>query len=177
MLYRAALLLLFPTILLASPVKSARPKASPPAAKGAALAKDLAKLFDDEWEWGLREYPERATLLGDPRYNDRLTDLSADAIERRKTHSKETLARLKKIGRDGLSEDDRLSYDVFLRELETSIEGDRFPTELMPINQQDGIHTQFAILSGLTRFRTRRTIATTWPGSPRFRRRWTRRSP
>jgi len=155
MWFRAFVLLLFPTILLAAaPVKSARPKPSPPAAKGAALGKDLAKLFDDEWEWELREYPERATLLGDPRYNDRLTDLSTEAIERRKAHSKETLARLKKIGRDGLSDDDRLSYDVFLRELETSIEGDRFSTELMPINQQDGIHTQFAILSGLTRFAT-----------------------
>ena len=152
---RAILLLLFPTILLAAgPVKAARPKASAAAAKSAASAKDLAKLFDDEWEWELREFPERATTFGDPRYNDRLTDLSFEAIERRKAHSKETLARLKKIGREGLSEDDRLSYDVFARELETSIEGDRFPTELMPINQQDGIHTRFAILSSLTRFAT-----------------------
>ena len=149
----AVLLLLFPTILLAAgPVKSARPKASPAAAKSAAAAKDLAKLFDDEWEWELREFPERATTLGYPRYSDRLTDLSFEAIERRKAHSKEALARLQKIGRDGLSEDDRLSYDVFAREVETSIEGDRFPTELMPINQQDGIHKNFAILSSLTRF-------------------------
>jgi uncharacterized protein (DUF885 family) len=150
---RAVLLLLFPTILLAAgPVKSARPKAAPAAAKSAAAAKDLAKLFDDEWEWALREFPERATTLGDPRYNDRLTDVSFEAIDRRKAHSKETLARLKKIGRESLSEEDRLSYDLFARELETSIEGDRFPTELMPINQQDGIHQSFAILSSLTRF-------------------------
>ena len=149
MLSRAVLLLLFPTILLAAgPVKTARPKAS------AAAPKDLAKLFDDQWQWELREYPERATSVGDPRYNDKLTDLSFEAIDRRKAHSVETLARLKKIGRDGLSEEDRLSYDVFARELETSIEGDRFPTELMPINQQYGIHTHFAILAGQTRFAT-----------------------
>ena len=71
------LLLLLPAILGAAPVKSARPKAAAGAAKGAAAAaaKDLAKLFDDEWEWELREFPERATTLGDLRYNDRLTDL------------------------------------------------------------------------------------------------------
>lgn len=148
------LLLFFPTILFAGgPVKSPRQKASPAATKGAAAAKELAKLFDAEWEWGLREFPERATLFGDPRYNDKLTDVSFEAIERRQAHSKETAARLTKIGREGLSEEDRLSYDVFARELETSIEGDRFPTELMPVNQQDGIYKNFAILSSLTQFR------------------------
>jgi uncharacterized protein (DUF885 family) len=151
---RAVLFMLIPTLLLAGgPVKSPRQKASPAATKGAAAAKELAKLFDEEWEWGLREFPERATLFGDPRYNDRLTDVSFEAIERRKAHSRETLTRLTKIGREGLSEEDRLSYDVFARELETSIEGDRFPTELMPINQQDGVYKNFAILSTLTQFR------------------------
>ncbi|HYU54349.1 MAG TPA: DUF885 family protein, partial [Gemmatimonadaceae bacterium] len=124
-------------LLAAAPVK--RPaKAGSAAMKSAATAKDLAKFFDEEWEWGLREFPERATTLGDPRYNDRLTDLSQEAIDRRHQHSKDALARLKKIDPEALSEDDRLSYDLFGRELERSIEGARFPTELMPINQQDG---------------------------------------
>jgi uncharacterized protein (DUF885 family) len=145
--------MLFPIVLLAaSPVKSPRQKAQPAAARGAAAAKDLAKFFDDEWEWGLREFPERATTIGDSHYNDKLTDLSFEAIEKRQAHSKEVLARLKKIGREGLSDDDRLSYEVFARELEMSIEGDRFPTDLMPINQQDGIHKNFAILASLTQF-------------------------
>jgi uncharacterized protein (DUF885 family) len=143
----------FPIVLLAaSPVKSPRQKAQPAAARGAAAAKELAKFFDDEWEWGLREFPERATTIGDSRYNDKLTDLTFEAIEKRQAHSKEVLARLRKIGREGLSDDDRLSYDVFARELEMSIEGDRFPTDLMPINQQDGIHKNFAILASLTQF-------------------------
>ncbi|HEY3123168.1 MAG TPA: DUF885 domain-containing protein, partial [Thermoanaerobaculia bacterium] len=147
--------MLFPMVLLAAPGKGPRLKSSSPAAtKSAAAAKDLAKFFDEEWEWGLKELTERATTLGDPRYNDRLTDLSQEAIDRRHQHSKDALARLKKIDRETLSEDDRLSYDLFERELERSIEGARFPTELMPINQQDGIHKDFAILSTLTQFRT-----------------------
>jgi uncharacterized protein (DUF885 family) len=140
-------------LLAATPAK--RPtKAGSAAMKSAAAAKDIAKFFDEEWEWGLKEFPERATTLGDPRYNDRLTDLSQEAIDRRHQHSKDALARLKKIDREALSEDDRLSYDLFQRELERSIEGTRFPTELMPINQQEGIHKEFAILSTLTQFRT-----------------------
>ena len=48
--------------------------ADPPAAN--ADAAKLHALFDDEWQWTLREYPEFATGVGDNRYNDKLTDLS-----------------------------------------------------------------------------------------------------
>jgi prolyl oligopeptidase len=140
-------------VIAAAPAK--RPtKAAPAAAKSAAASKELAKFFDEEWEFGLREYPERATYLGDSRYNDRLTDLSFEAIERRNRHDVEALARLKKIDRASLPEDDRLSDDLYQRRLELAIEGQRFPTELMPINQQEGLHKDFAILSTVTTFRT-----------------------
>ena len=154
MFYRAALLVLVPTFLLASaPVKNPRgPAAS--ASRASAAAKTLEKFFEDEWEWGLREFPERATFLGDGRYNDRLTDLSLEAHDRRNKRQRDVLARLKKIDRASLSEEDRLSYDLFQTQLERSIEGQRFPLELMPINQQDGVHKEFAILSSVTPFRT-----------------------
>ncbi|HEY6066069.1 MAG TPA: DUF885 domain-containing protein, partial [Thermoanaerobaculia bacterium] len=147
------LMLFFPTLLAASPAKRST-RAAPAAAKSAAASKEVAKFFDDEWEYGLREYPERATYLGDPRYNDRLTDLSFDAIERRNRHDQEALARLKKIDRASLSDEDRLSFDLYQRRLELAIEGQKFPTELMPINQMEGIHKDFPILSTVTQFRT-----------------------
>lgn len=34
-------------------------------------AQKLHKLFDDEWEWLLRDAPEAATSIGDRRYDDR----------------------------------------------------------------------------------------------------------
>ena len=140
-------------VIAAAPAK--RPtKASPAAARSTAASKELAKFFDEEWEYGLREYPERATYLGDSRYNDRLTDLSFEAVDRRNKHEQEALARVKKVDRDSLSEDDRLSYDLYVRRLEMAIEGQLFSTELMPINQQDGLHKDFAILSTVTTFRT-----------------------
>jgi len=51
-------------------------------------AKKLHALFDEDWQWGLQQYPEGATLLGDNRYNDRVTDYSPEAIERRKAHER-----------------------------------------------------------------------------------------
>ena len=39
-------------------------------------------------KWTLREFPEFATNVGDNHYNDKLTDLSAPAMERRKGHDR-----------------------------------------------------------------------------------------
>ena len=154
MLKRASLVMILPFLVIAAAPAKRPAKAPPAVAKGAAAAKDLAKFFEEEWEFGLREYPERSTYLGDTRYNDRLTDLSFEAIERRNKHDQDALVRLKKIDRTILSEDDRLSYDLYQRRLEIAIEGQQFPTELMPINQQEGLHKEFAILSTVTPFRT-----------------------
>jgi prolyl oligopeptidase len=154
MLLRTALFVILPFLAIAAAPAKRPTKAPPGAARSAAAAKELAKFFDEEWEYGLREYPERATYLGDPRYNDRLTDLSFEAIERRNKHEQEALARLKKVDPGLLSESDRLSFDLYARRLEIAIEGQRFATELMPINQQDGLHKDFAILSTVTTFRT-----------------------
>src|SRR6185503_19490905 len=60
-------------------------------------AKALHQLFDEDWQWSLREFPEAATLMGDNHYNDRLTDYSPDAIARRKSHEREMLGRIRKI--------------------------------------------------------------------------------
>ncbi len=49
----------------------------------ATATEKLHRLFDEDWERILRDYPEYATFLGDARYNDRWTDLSLAAIEAR----------------------------------------------------------------------------------------------
>ena len=38
--------------------------------------------IDAEWQYRLKTHPEMATYVGDARYNDRLTDFSAEAIAR-----------------------------------------------------------------------------------------------
>lgn len=116
-------------------------------------AKKLHELFDEDWQWNLREYSESATLLGDNRYNDRLTDLSIDAIERRKAHEREMLSRIQSIDRKRLKGQDTISYDLFVRDKQLNVESQRFPLEYMPIDQMNGVQISFGQLAGSTPFR------------------------
>jgi uncharacterized protein (DUF885 family) len=106
----------------------------------------LHALLNEDWEYQLKEYPEFATNLGDHRYNDRLTDLSIDAINKRKEHSQKMLRGLQKIDRSALTEQDAMSYDLFEYEKEIKIELDKYPTEFMPLEQLDGIQLSFPTL-------------------------------
>ena len=115
--------------------------------------KTLHALFDEEWEYTMRENPTWASTLGDRRYNDRWEDVSLAAIERRHLHGVETLARLKAIDRSGLSPADALSYDLFKKDFETDIEGHKFRWYLVALNQRGGIQTADEIVDNL-RFTT-----------------------
>jgi uncharacterized protein (DUF885 family) len=117
-------------------------------------AKKLRALFDEDWEWELQQYPESATLLGDNRFNDRVTDYSPEAIERRKAHERDVLARIQKIERSRLSGQDVISCDLFLRDKKLIVEFDRYPTEYMPIDQMNGVQITFGQLAGSTPFRS-----------------------
>jgi Uncharacterized protein conserved in bacteria len=103
-------------------------------------ANTLRQLFASDWEFRHREHPETATWQGDHRYDQKLTDLSPAAIERRKAHDRDMLARLGGIPRAGLSKQDGLSYDLFKREKEIAVEGQQFPNELLALDQLDGPH-------------------------------------
>jgi len=116
-------------------------------------AKKLHALFEEDWQWGLQQYPEGATFLGDNRYNDRLTDYSPEAIERRKAHEREMLDRIQKISRAELTGQDVISYDLYLRDKKLNVEGLRFPTEYMPIDQMNGVQITFGQLAASTPFR------------------------
>ncbi|HKQ07622.1 MAG TPA: DUF885 domain-containing protein [Blastocatellia bacterium] len=122
-------------------------------------AKKLHALFDEDWQWGLKQFPEMATLLGDDRYNDRLTDYSPEALARNKAHDREMLDRIQKIDRAKLAGQDVISYDLFLRDKRLSVEGARFPTELMPVDQMNGVQILFGQLVGSTPFRNAKDYA------------------
>jgi uncharacterized protein (DUF885 family) len=116
-------------------------------------SKRLHALFDEDWQWYLEQYPESATLLGDNRFNHRLTDFSFEAIDRRKAHERAMVDRIRKIDRAGLNGQDIVSYDLFLLDKNLNVERQRFPTELMPIDQMNGVHLTFGQLVTNTPFR------------------------
>ena len=115
--------------------------------------RQLHALFQEEWEYTLREDPTFASFLGDRRYNDRWADASLAALERRQQHSRETLERLKSIDMAGLSEADRLNYRLFRKQYENDVEGYQFRWYLLPLNQRDGVQTADELADAL-RFAT-----------------------
>jgi uncharacterized protein (DUF885 family) len=148
MTWRTIVALVYPSLLLTL----ARPACAESPADSE--AKKLHALFDADWQWALREYPEFATAFGDPRYNDKLNDRSAPAIERGKAHSRDVLRRIREIDRTLLTGQGVVSYDLYRRAAEEAVALQRFPTELMPINQMGGVHISIPELPRLAPLRT-----------------------
>ena len=103
-------------------------------------------LFDEYYETDLRNRPEMATAFGDYRYNDKLSDYSLQAIAAREKTNEEFLARIKAIPTDGFSDQDQLSHDLLIRVLQQRVADFNLKEYEMPINQQNGIHTNLADL-------------------------------
>jgi len=98
----------------------------------------LHRLFDLDWEYNNVVYPEAATYVGYPGQNDRWTDLSVAAINRRRADVNSELKVVGAVNRARLNAPDQLSYDIFKRGIEESIEGTRFPGDLLQVTQRDG---------------------------------------
>ena len=98
----------------------------------------LHQLFDLDWEYGNIEYPEGATYVGYPGQNGRWTDMSVDAIAKRKKELQLPVLVLNTIDRNALSPNDQLNFDLFKRDQLEGIEGTRFPRELLAISQRGG---------------------------------------
>ena len=103
-------------------------------------------LFDEYYETDLRNFPERATAFGDYRYNDKLAEYSLGAIARRHEGDEAFLKRLVAISTADFSDQDQLSHDLLIRVLRQREADFDLKEYEMPINQQNGIHTNFADL-------------------------------
>ena len=68
------------------------------------------KLFDEFYETGLKNSPERATAYGDYRYNALLGQYSLAEIARQHAEADDFLKRLKAISTDGMGDKDLLSH-------------------------------------------------------------------
>jgi uncharacterized protein (DUF885 family) len=114
---------------------------------GNSSSRQLKKLFDDRWEFTMKENPLFATSTGDNRYNDKLPSVS-EADEKR-THQQDSifLERLIAIDRGKLTAAEQLNYDIFKNKLEDGLKWFEFQTYLMPVSQMGGFHTDFAELA------------------------------
>jgi uncharacterized protein (DUF885 family) len=116
---------------------------------------EFTELQKDYWEWQLREFPELSTWTGDNRYNDRFTDLSLEAIERRNADERRMLDQVRSIDPSKLSGQDSVSHALLLWDLSTAVSGQKFPP-VMLLTQIWGPQLMFPQLVSATPFRTAR---------------------
>lgn len=113
----------------------------------------LYALFDRTWQWELSESPTWASTLGDLRWNDRWDDVSPAAFGRRQARRQAVLRDLAAIDREGLAPADRIHYDVFKHQYETTVEAYAHRFHLIRTATYDGVQNSEQITSNL-RFAT-----------------------
>jgi uncharacterized protein (DUF885 family) len=110
-------------------------------------AAQLDKLYAEYWEENLKLNPVTATFAGDPRYNAELPNsLSKEFEERDRAFHQGYLDRARKIGSNGLTGQDLLSFEIFTLNRESALEEFKYPGRLVPINQFFSIPNSFAQL-------------------------------
>jgi uncharacterized protein (DUF885 family) len=124
-------------------------------AQVAPVADRVAKqnaLFEEYYQAFLKNFPERATAYGDYRYNSQLAQVSLADIARQHAENDDFLARLKAIPTDGMSDKDLLSHRILEEQLQRADVNYALKNYEMPVNQQNGVHTQLADLPNAVPF-------------------------
>jgi len=106
-------------------------------------------LFDDAWQASLNMNPIQATAVGDYRYTDQLGDYSLAAPAMRHQRDLSELAHIKAIDPSGFPEQDLISHDLFLRQLQERVEDYDLKEFEMPLSASGGgggIHANLADL-------------------------------
>jgi len=136
-------------LLTAAPgLQAATPKTAPSTQQASTPGARLSALYHQYWEEQLKLNPVQATFQGDPRYNDQLPDFGS-AEYRRQQHefTERWLKKIQDVGSDGLSGQDLLSYEIFVRDAKNALEGEQFPDWMMPVNQMSSI-ASYAVMLG-----------------------------
>jgi uncharacterized protein (DUF885 family) len=120
----------------------------------AAPEDDLDVLMDEVWQGALREFPVFATGVGVRDYDDRVSDISLAAQDRRTATAQAQLDRLRAIPEDELSAEARTNYGILERMLAESIEANGYGQRMMLFSNTRGWHQSFAGMSNNLPFQT-----------------------
>ena len=98
--------------------------------------KELSALFDKYYDERMQLFPLEATTNGDNRYNDQMpVDFTDNYRERLKDFYTRYLNYINEFERDHLNSNDKVSYDIFKYEMQTSLNGLSFHNNYIPFNQ------------------------------------------
>ena len=143
------------TLLISIPGLRAQLAAGPAAPTSLADRRQaLNDVFHDYWEDQLKTNPEFASTIGDFRYNDQITDYSVAAYNDELARQQRFLLRLAAIDPTGFTDQERISQDMLVRELELNQEAAEFKEWEMPVTQMDGIYATYPQLVAELSFHT-----------------------
>src|SRR4051812_39466795 len=74
----------------------------------------LTSLLAEQWDYTLRTQPEFATILGDKRFNDRLTDFSQQQIDRDLQMARTFLEKFEAVDTAGFPEQEALNKTLMV---------------------------------------------------------------
>lgn len=106
----------------------------------------LRTLADAYWNARLERHPTRATAIGDSRFNDRLEDLSLDALQRWQAQLRATLASVEALPKQDLNPDDALTRELLERAIRDELLVIDGPDRFTPIDPLDGPHLGFPLI-------------------------------
>jgi uncharacterized protein (DUF885 family) len=114
----------------------------------------INQLLKDQWEYELKESPERATVYGDYRYNDRWSDASLSHVQQQKADLQGWLSKCEAFDTSGFTEQEKLNQSLMVRNLKQRLEGIELKTYEMPLDQFNGVHLQAAQFVAIIPFNT-----------------------
>ena len=145
---------LLATLTLATGLAAAPGFAAQSTPAGAGASPDSAalhRLFEDYFERQLQLNPLAATFIGDHRYDDKLTNnISPEQIKIALDVDRKALADAQQLATRSLPDADRLSVEIFMYNLRTNLEGEKFPGELIPVSQFQSLPALMPVLGAGT---------------------------
>ncbi|HJW51013.1 MAG TPA: DUF885 domain-containing protein [Burkholderiaceae bacterium] len=111
------------------------------------------------WEETLVRTPILATQIGDPRYNDRVVNFTtAEWRADNRRFLERQLRELQGFDRKALVGQERVSFDILRLNLTQSLEAERFPNWMLPVNQYQSFPNFLAEMGSGTSIQPFRTV-------------------
>ena len=101
------------------------------------------EFLDENWETTLEKSPYFASLLGDKRYDDKVSSNSVADFYDNRDYEEYVLKVLDSINSDNLSEENQLNYRLLKLDYEVSLEGRKYPFFYMRLNQRGGVQDYY----------------------------------
>jgi uncharacterized protein (DUF885 family) len=136
---------------LPSPAASAQKLTAAPLSANASVEdrrKALNALIQRFWDAYLEHEPEFASTIGDMRFNDKVSDYSAEARNQWLEQEQNLMMRLAAIDPAGFTDSEKTSREMLLRRFADDIEASDYKEWEMPVNQLGGIFSEYPDLAG-----------------------------